>query len=124
MNHVDYTLPANGLPALRCVRRELRARVSARDDHYLALACRRAGITVSQASASRWDALAQVFINVIARTSDGRINRARTGVFVDRTLASASDRTMRAAVRRLLEAHPEAVWTAAISPTITRTETA
>lgn len=124
MTPVDYALPADGLPALRCVKRELRARVAVRDDHYLSLVCRRAGITVFQASADRWDALAHVFVNVVAHTSDGRIDRARTGVFVDRTLASASDRTMRAAVRRLLEAHPDAVWTAATAPLITRTATA
>ena len=119
-HHNDRTTIA-GLPALKALRRELRTPVADRDDGRLERLCIGCGILLlpvspsvryAQASACLWEKYTTV-------NPHGDIDRTRSGIRPSQTLAVSTDRTSRAAIRRLLESAPEAVLRAALSEIVT-----
>lgn len=113
-----YSNVPQGLEALAELRRELRRPVAERDDSWLTLVAHGAGLGISshltraEASAATWERFTTLDEN-------GDPIRNRCGVRCSAVLAVATDRNVRAAIKRLLASNPDAVRRAASSPIVT-----
>jgi len=110
------TKPAYILALLPLIR-ELRARVADRvSDDALRRMAWDGGIRLT-CRGQAWDALAVTVAIQNFETADGRL--VRPSRQDETVLAMASDRTARAALRRLLDSAPDACCRAALTPTTT-----
>jgi hypothetical protein len=108
-----------GLAAFRALKRELRQPVSERNDDQLLRLAISAGIKIYfSPNGQRVDAMAVRTTDHVVYDRLGNLVRTdpRFGRHVNETLALASDRTLRAAIRRLLASNPSAAFAAASAP--------